>query len=103
MKFELVTRGQGSRYVCDRTRKRQTFETEKPRAEGFDGERCGTRTHDLFRVKEAARDDHGDTILALQQSVKELEAAVNRSAWLPVLASGVLVSVIAAIVVSVSR
>ncbi len=62
----------------------------------------GDRIRDLEQ-KEAAREDHGDAIGALQQSVKELEAAVNRSAWLPVLATGVLVSLIAAIVVSVIK
>lgn len=62
----------------------------------------GDRIRDLEQ-KEAARDDHGDAIAALQQSVKELEAAVNRSAWLPVLVTGVLVSVIAAVVVSIIK
>lgn len=58
----------------------------------------GDRIRDLEQ-KEAARDDHGNEIAELRQSVKDLEAAVNRSAWLPALVSGALVSVIAGITI----
>lgn len=62
----------------------------------------GDRIRDL-EAKEAARDDHGQEIKSLRDAVDALEAAVNRSAWLPVLVTGVLVSVIAGIVLAVLK
>lgn len=58
----------------------------------------GDRIRDLEQ-KDAARADHGDEINSLREAVDALEAAVNRSAWLPVIATGVLVSVIAGITI----
>lgn len=60
----------------------------------------GDRIRDLEQ-KEAARDDHGQEIKSLREAVDALEAAVNRSAWLPVIVTGVLVSVIAGITIAV--
>ena len=51
--------------------------------------------------KEAAREDHGEEIKNLRADVGELRDAVNRSAWLPVVVTGVLVSVIAGITIFV--
>lgn len=61
---------------------------------------------DRIRDLEAAnnkRAEHGESIKELRQSVDQLEAAVNRSSWLPVLATGVLVSVIAGILLVVIK
>lgn len=60
----------------------------------------GDRIRSL-EVKEASRDDHGDQIEKLGASVDALEAAVNRTAWLPVVATGVLVSIIAGITATI--
>lgn len=62
----------------------------------------GDRLRDL-EAADNRRAEHGDAIKELRESVDHLEAAVNRSAWIPVLVTGVLVSVIAAVVVAVIR
>lgn len=60
----------------------------------------GDRIRDV-ETKLAARDDHGEEIAELKKTMKSVEAAVNKNAWLPVLATGVLVSVIAGITITV--
>lgn len=60
----------------------------------------GDRIRDLEATNHQ-RSDHGAYIKELRESVDLLEAAVNRSSWLPVLATGVLVSVIGGIIVAV--
>lgn len=62
----------------------------------------GDRIRDL-EAKDAARADHGNEIKDLRDAVDALEAAVNRSAWLPVIVTGVLVSVIAGVVLAVLK
>jgi uncharacterized coiled-coil protein SlyX len=60
----------------------------------------GDRIRDL-ETKLAARDDHGAQIAELKETLNAVEAAVNKSAWIPVLVTGVLVSVIAGITIAV--
>lgn len=58
----------------------------------------GDRIRDLEQ-KEAAHDDHGQEIKSLREAVDALEAAVNRSAWIPAIVSGIIVSVVAGITI----
>lgn len=60
----------------------------------------GDRIRDV-ETKLAARDDHGEEIAELKKTMKSVEAAVNKNAWLPVLATGLLVSGIAGVAVAV--
>lgn len=58
----------------------------------------GDRIRDLEH-KEAARDDQGQEIKSLREAVDALEAAVNKSAWIPAIVSGIIVSVVAGITI----
>lgn len=62
----------------------------------------GDRLRDL-EAADNRRAEHGEAIKELRESVDHLEAAVNRSAWLPVIVTGVLVSVIAGVVLAVMK
>lgn len=58
----------------------------------------GDRIRDLEQ-KEAARDDDGQEIKSLREAVDALWAAVNKSAWIPAIVSGIIVSVVAGITI----
>lgn len=60
----------------------------------------GDRIRDL-ETNLAARDNHGKEIAELRKTLNSVEAAVNKNAWLPVIVTGVLVSMIAGIAVAV--
>ena len=58
----------------------------------------GDRIRDIEQ-KEAARDDQWQEIKSLREAVDALEAAVNKSAWIPAIVSGIIVSVVAGIAI----
>jgi len=60
----------------------------------------GDRIRDL-EAKESAREPQYEEIKDLRKTVGELRDAMNRNAWLPVIVTGVLVSVIAGITIAV--
>ena len=52
----------------------------------------GDRIRDLEEDR-ARRDDHGDEIKSLKKAIEELQAAVNKSAWVPVLVTALITGI----------